>query len=34
MEISFRLNGEDVGVTGEPPMRTLLDWLRERRGLT
>src|SRR6056297_4226211 len=34
MEISFRLNGEDVGVTGEPPTRTLLDWLRERRGLT
>src|SRR6056297_996871 len=34
MEISFRLNGEDVAVTGEPPTRTLLDWLRERRGLT
>ena len=34
MEISFRLNGEDVAVRNEPPTRTLLDWLRERRGLT
>jgi len=34
MEIRFRLNGEDVTVAGEPPVRTLLDWLRERRGLT
>ena len=34
MEICFRLNGEDVAVTGETPTRTLLDWLREGRGLT
>lgn len=34
MEITFRLNGEDVSVTGEPVTRTLLDWLRDRRGLT
>ncbi|MEM9050302.1 MAG: xanthine dehydrogenase small subunit [Pseudomonadota bacterium] len=33
MEISFRLNGDDVTVTDEGPTRTLLDWLRERRGL-
>jgi len=33
-ETTFLLNGETVTVTGEPPTRTLLDWLRERRGLT
>ncbi|MEM9350999.1 MAG: xanthine dehydrogenase small subunit [Pseudomonadota bacterium] len=33
MEISFRLNGDDVTVTDEGPTRTLLDWLREKRGL-
>jgi xanthine dehydrogenase small subunit len=30
---AFLLNGTRV-VTDEPPTRTLLDWLRERRGLT
>ncbi|MGB8623252.1 MAG: xanthine dehydrogenase small subunit [Paracoccaceae bacterium] len=30
----FLLNGETVRVEDEPPTRTLLDWLRERRGLT
>ncbi|MEM9708248.1 MAG: xanthine dehydrogenase small subunit [Pseudomonadota bacterium] len=34
MGVTFRLNGETVRVDGEPPTRTLLDWLRERRGLT
>ena len=34
MTISFRLNGEPVTVADEPPTRTLLDWLRENRGLT
>ncbi len=33
-EIRFLLNGAPVSVIGEPPTRTLLDWLRERRGLT
>ncbi len=33
MSISFRLNGEDVTVDA-PPTRTLLDWLRDERGLT
>ncbi|PKP80990.1 MAG: xanthine dehydrogenase small subunit, partial [Alphaproteobacteria bacterium HGW-Alphaproteobacteria-2] len=33
-EIRFLLNGVPISVTGEPPTRTLLDWLRERRGLT
>ncbi|MEM6728380.1 MAG: xanthine dehydrogenase small subunit [Pseudomonadota bacterium] len=33
MEISFRLNGDDVTVSDEGPTRTLLDWLRERRNL-
>jgi xanthine dehydrogenase small subunit len=32
--VEFTLNGEAVRVEGEPPTRTLLDWLRERRGLT
>ena len=34
MEIPFRLNGEDVTATTEDPTATLLDWLREARGLT
>jgi xanthine dehydrogenase small subunit len=33
-EIAFHLNGTPVRVTAEPPTRTLLDWLRETRGLT
>ncbi|MFQ6551771.1 xanthine dehydrogenase small subunit [Aestuariibius insulae] len=33
MEVSFRLNGEDVRVRVGPTV-TLLDWLREARGLT
>jgi xanthine dehydrogenase small subunit len=32
MEIGFLLNGEAVRAEG-PPTRTLLDWLREERGL-
>ena len=32
--IAFLLNGTPVRVTGEAPTRTLLDWLREVRGLT
>jgi len=31
--IAFLLNGTPVCVTGEPPTRTLLDWLRDGRGL-
>ena len=31
--IAFLLNGTPVRVLGEPPTRTLLDWLRDRRGL-
>jgi len=34
MAVTFLLNGETVCVEGEPPTRTLLDWLRERRRLT
>jgi len=34
MEIDFRLNGEDVTVACDDPTVTLLDWLREERGLT
>ena len=34
MKLEFLLNGETVCVDGEPPTRTLLDWLRETRGLT
>ncbi|MEL6690155.1 MAG: xanthine dehydrogenase small subunit [Pseudomonadota bacterium] len=34
MEISFRLNGDDVTVSDETPTRTLLDWLRDNKGLT
>ncbi|MDI3336578.1 xanthine dehydrogenase small subunit [Defluviimonas aestuarii] len=33
-EIAFLLNGTPVTVSGESPTRTLLDWLREVRGLT
>ena len=32
-EITFLLNGETVRVAAEPT-HTLLDWLREDRGLT
>ncbi|WP_417587198.1 xanthine dehydrogenase small subunit [Pararhodobacter oceanensis] len=31
--LSFVLNGEAVAVADQPPTRTLLDWLRETRGL-
>ncbi len=34
MNITFLLNGERVNLTGVPPTRTLLDWLREDRRLT
>ena len=34
MDITFRLNGDDVTVSDETPTRTLLDWLREVKGLT
>ena len=33
-EIAFLLNGTPVRVADQPPTRTLLDWLREDRGLT
>jgi len=33
MKIEFLLNGEAVSIEGEAPTRTLLDWLRENRGL-
>ncbi|SMX31284.1 xanthine dehydrogenase small subunit [Actibacterium lipolyticum] len=33
-DIVFHLNGETVRIGDEPPTRTFLDWLRERRGLT
>ncbi|MGF6861781.1 xanthine dehydrogenase small subunit [Rhodobacteraceae bacterium MBR-64] len=33
-EIAFFLNGTPVRLTDVPPTRTLLDWLREERGLT
>ena len=32
-EVAFLLNGTPVRVSGEAPTRTLLDWLRETRGL-
>jgi len=32
--IAFLLNGTPLCTEGEPPTRTLLDWLRETRGLT
>ncbi len=34
MQITFHLNGEPVSVTPESPTQTLLDWLRDTRGLT
>ncbi len=34
MNIAFRLNGETVELTQVSPTTTLLDWLREVRGLT
>ncbi|MDP3261999.1 MAG: xanthine dehydrogenase small subunit [Tabrizicola sp.] len=34
MSIAFLLNGTPVRIEGEAPTRTLLDWLREARGLT
>ena len=34
MDISFRLNGAPVHLTGVAPTETLLDWLRDRRRLT
>ncbi|MEL6516878.1 MAG: 2Fe-2S iron-sulfur cluster-binding protein, partial [Pseudomonadota bacterium] len=33
-DISFLLNGETVHVTDATPTETLLDWLRDTRGLT
>jgi xanthine dehydrogenase small subunit len=33
MSIAFLLNGTPVRIEGEAPTRTLLDWLRETRGL-
>ena len=33
-EITFLLNGTPVHVADQPPLRTLLDWLREDRGLS
>jgi xanthine dehydrogenase small subunit len=33
MRVAFLLNGTPVRVEGEAPTRTLLDWLRETRGL-
>ena len=34
MKITFLLNGETTHVRGESPTCTVLDWLRETRGLT
>ena len=34
MDITFLLNGETAHITGASPTTTLLDWLRETRGLT
>ena len=34
MDVSFTLNGASVTVTNCAPTTTLLDWLREERGLT
>lgn len=34
MDITFLLNGESVSIKEVAPMATLLDWLRETRGLT
>lgn len=32
-DIAFLLNGTPVTVSGQSPVRTLLDWLRDERGL-
>ncbi|MBY6140722.1 xanthine dehydrogenase small subunit [Leisingera daeponensis] len=34
MALTFRLNGEEVCIPDADPSATLLDWLREERGLT
>ena len=34
MDIEFLLNGEPVRLRDAHPTQTLLDWLRETRGLT
>lgn len=34
MTLTFLLNGESVALRDVPPTTTLLDWLRETRGLT
>ncbi len=34
VDIAFLLNGDAVRLSDTPPTRTLLDWLRENRGLT
>lgn len=34
MDISFRLNGDSVDLSNVSPATTLLDWLREARGMT
>lgn len=34
MTVAFLLNGTPVRIEGEAPTRTLLDWLRDTRGLT
>ena len=34
MDITFLLNGESVELRDVPPTATLLDWLRDTRGLT
>ena len=34
MDVRFLLNGETVELSGVAPTATLLDWLRETRGLT
>lgn len=34
MDIEFLLNGEPVRISKPDPTRTMLDWLREERGLT
>ena len=34
MDITFLLNGETAHITGTSPTTTLLDWLRDERGLT
>jgi xanthine dehydrogenase small subunit len=33
MDIAFRLNGETIALNGVAPTTTLLDWLRETKGL-